>query len=117
MDTTNKKLAETFSGGAFAAVYDHFADDIRWEVAGEKIVEGKNNVIAFCKEMTVVMGDSVLINTNIIEDGSRIAVEGKCDFIDEKNEQAQVRYCDCYLFDQGKIKTITSYCITVKKTN
>ena len=46
MDTTNKKLAETFSGGAFAAVYDHFADDIRWEVAGEKIVEGKNNVIA-----------------------------------------------------------------------
>ena len=113
MQTTNRKIGEIFSAGDFKSAYDHFHDDITWKITGDKTTTGKNNVIGICDKLLSEMDSSTLHNTNIIEDDNRIAIEGFCKFIDSENKAMQVDYCDVYDFEDSKIKSITSYCISL----
>lgn len=111
-----KKISEEFSKGNFPATYNHFADDIEWKFIGEKTITGKENVIAFCTNMITEMNSSTLNNTNVIAENNYVAIEGNCNFTNEEGKAAAVEYCDVFRFEEGKIKTITSYLVSsVKK--
>ncbi|MCW3123732.1 MAG: hypothetical protein JWQ38_3224 [Flavipsychrobacter sp.] len=106
-----QKICEEFSKGNFSATYDHLAETIKWKIVGDKTIDGKESMISFCDKMLIEMGASALTNTNIIAEGSHIAIEGSCKYTNDKNEPACVEYCDVYHSGEGKILTITSYCI------
>ena len=110
--TEIQNICAEFSKGNFPAAYDHFAADIQWKIVGDKIVRGKELMAAFCDKMLQEMEGSILSNTNVIIQDNHIAIEGNCNYTNENNEPAQVEYCDVYLCDQEKIKSITSYCIS-----
>jgi ketosteroid isomerase-like protein len=111
MTTIIKKISEEFSEGNFSAAFGHFDDNIQWEIVGDKIVKGKEDVIEFCNKMTAEMASSQLDNTNIVTENDRVAIEGNCKYVNAEHKPAQVRYCDVYTFENEKIKGITSYCI------
>jgi len=112
MTTTIRNISEEFSKGNFSSAFGHFDDDIQWEIVGDKIIKGKEDVTAFCNKMTIEMGSSQLDNTNIIVENDRVAIEGNCKYLNSEQKPAQIRYCDVYTFENEKIKVITSYCIS-----
>lgn len=106
-----KQICETFSKGDFEAVYDHFADRIRWNIVGDQEINGKSEVMAHCRKMLESMEGAVLTNTRVLEDGDSVAVEGYCRFVAEGEKLSEVNYCDLYRFEKGALAQITSYCI------
>ena len=111
MTTTITEIAAEFSKGNFEAACPHFDENVCWEIVGDKAVKGKSDVADFCGKMTTEIAGSQLVNTNIIVAGNNVAIEGNCHYTNADNKQAQVQYCDIYCFENGKIRTITSYCI------
>lgn len=111
MAPDNLSIANQFSQGNFASVYVHFSDEIEWNVIGNQIVKGRVSVIDFCTQMLVEMASAVLTNDNSIETENQIVIEGKCRYFDAEEKESFVSYCDVYLFENSKIKRITSYCI------
>ncbi len=109
----NKQISEAFSKGNFEAAYVHFSENIQWNIIGDQPIKGKENVIAHCQKMLEGM-DGTLSNTQVIEEGNSIAIEGNCNYTGEDGKPARVDYCDIYSFEDGKIVKITSYCISIK---
>ncbi len=112
MTIENKKISEEFSKGNFPATYNHFADDIEWRIIGDKMISGRENSIAFCTKMMSEIGSSTLNNINVIAENDYVVIEGNCHFINEEGKAAVVEYCDVFRFEEGKIKTITSYLVS-----
>ncbi len=111
----NRRISEQFSQGNFSAVYDDFAETIQWQIVSNSTIKGKAAVIDFCNKMSIEMSTAKLTNTNVIAADDRVSIEGECDFTNDKGEPEKVKYCDVYRFENGKIKEITSYFITVKQ--
>ena len=114
MKTTKEKVSEEFSKGNFEFAFDHFDDDIIWNVVGASEIRGKEAVINSCNKMLVDMANSTLNNTNYIVSENAIVIEGYCDYVNENNAPGKLEYCDVYNFNGEKIKQITSYCIEIK---
>ena len=49
MDPTRAEIAESFSRHDFARAYAHLSEDVRWEVIGDRRIEGRDDVIAACE--------------------------------------------------------------------
>jgi len=111
METANRFISEKFSSGDFAAVYPYFSDAIEWNIVGNQVVKGKTEVVDFCNKMRIEMAGSELVNERIIETSDQIVIEGKCRYFNIEGKESFVHYCDIYLFENDKIKTISSYCI------
>jgi ketosteroid isomerase-like protein len=113
MIPSEKQIAEEFSKGNFEFAYNYFAQDIQWNIVGDKLLTGRDDVIDFCnktalyfKEVTTEFNVS-----NIIVDNNLVAINGTAVFINEENKRTEVSSCDVYRFEDGKLKEITSYCI------
>jgi hypothetical protein len=115
MESGIKAICDNFSKGNFKEIYPYFTDDIEWYIIGDRTLKGKVAVVDFCDTMLVEMASSVLKNTNVIADANSIAIEGFCTYTNKEGNPEQLNYCDTYLFEEEKIKAITSYCIPVNK--
>lgn len=114
---TNLEVAEAFSSGKFEQTYDRLADNIEWTVFGEKVLQGKDQVLAECQEVKEYFNSITtdFTNYNSIGNGNRIAINGHALFIREGKTVAEVNACDVYEFDEeGLITAIKSYCINEK---
>ncbi len=98
----------------FNETYSFFADDICWNIIGDKKITGKQNVIDYCNKMEIEIGVTVLNNLLIIEDKNSVAITGFCEYVNEKKLAGKVEYCDVYRFEEMQLKEITSYCIDLK---
>ena len=111
MESINRSIARQFSQGDFAAAYLFFSNAVEWEIVGDQVLKGKESVIDFCTNMTSAMDGSVLANENYIETENQIAIQGRCSYLNEAKQESLIQYCDIYVFENSKIKRITSYCI------
>jgi len=113
-----KQIALDFSGGKFEPTYPYLADDVSFNMVGEKLINGKDEVIAFCNQtaqyFTTVATKFTL--DNVITDGDCIAINGTAEFYIEKESRINfISSCDVYKFEDGLLKEITSYCISTRK--
>ena len=113
-DKTPVEIAQLFSGGKFAEIEDYLSADIVWNVYEEKkIISGKQPVLEFMRK---VGGYFRSITTKfetfgVLEDGDKVAIYGRAEFILGSNTINTVYSCDVYIFNPfGKIKKIHSYC-------
>jgi ketosteroid isomerase-like protein len=111
MKTTNTELSQQFSEGNFASCYDYFTNDIQWRIVGDKMLEGKEDVMKFCENMLKESENTTFKNSNMVVENNSIVIEGNCKFMNEDNTEGEVNYCDVYQFEDDKISKITSYCI------
>lgn len=113
MKPTNSEIAEAFSKGNFEFSYSFLTDDIKWNIVGDKILNGKEEVIEFCNQTSDYFKTvkTIFKTDNIIIDSERIAVNGSAQFINKENKTTEVSSCDIYIFENEKLKEITSYCI------
>ena len=117
MPISNQQISEAFSNGNFKFAFPFLADDIEWNIIGERILNGKEKVINFCSETATYFASvtTVFITENIIAADDVIAINGKGSFTNKEAKITNVSSCDIYNFKEGKLKKITSYCITDHK--
>jgi ketosteroid isomerase-like protein len=113
----NQQIAQAFSAGRFSECYPFLADDVRWEVIGERLLTGKEAVMQFC-DQTAAYFASVSTQFqvhNVIAQHDAVAINGHATFVTADNRTIEVSSCDVYRFEAGLLKEITSYCITLSK--
>jgi hypothetical protein len=116
MKTKNQQFLEEVNK-AFARsdsdfVLDHVTDDIKWSVAGDFTVQGKE---AFARELKKMESPDPfeLSISNIITHGRSAAVDGTMKSPDGKT----YAFCDVYQFSglkNPRIKEMNSYVVEVK---
>jgi limonene-1,2-epoxide hydrolase len=113
MELTGEQIAEAFSRHDFEASYPYLADDIRWNIVGERLVEGKENVISVCREsaeyLTGVTTDFRRFRKVVTDDC--VVVDSVADYTDKEGERSHVASCDLYDFTNGNVSEITSYTV------
>jgi len=102
------KVCETFSEGDAKSIADHISPEVKWEIVGEKTIEGLDALLKFCAEMTSE-GCPDFRNERTTIGASRIVVEGS------ERKEGGISYCDSYGIVDSKIAEIRSYCIMPEK--
>ena len=109
------KIARDFSLGEFESAYSYLSEDIKWLVVGESKTQGREAVIARCKE-TRAYFDS--INTDftvfkLIESGNQVIITGSAIF-DNNGNVTRIDACDIYTFnEENQLIEIESYCVPI----
>ena len=109
-----KEIAELFSSGKFSEVENYLSDDIVWNIYEEKqIITGKPAVLELMKKVGNFFGSvtTKFETFGILEEGDKVAIYGRAEFIRGSTTVNTVYSCDVYIFNPfGKIKKVHSYC-------
>ena len=108
-----KKFNEAFARGDFEYILNCVTDDIRWNMIGDKIIEGKK---AFTKALHEMENESPMELSihNIITHGDMAAVDG----IIRSHGKKWYGFCDIYKvlgYKNPQIQEMTSYVIEVNE--
>lgn len=117
MKAVIKQISEEFSNGNFKFAYHFLADDITWNIVGDKILQGKESVIEFCNTTAQYFsGVTTRFSMhNAIVDGDCVAIDGTAEFINQEGNSTHISSCDVYRFKNDQLLSITSYCIVTGK--
>ncbi len=86
------------------------AEDVKWEIIGDKTVAGKNAIRQFAASMGGMIPPKIE-NRRIIADGDSVAAHGTVTMTNETGENTAYDYCDIYRFQDDKIIELLSYVI------
>lgn len=118
MTHTKKEIAESFSNGKFENTYPYLSDNIIWNVVGENIFKGKQEVIAQCNQITEYFNSvetDFQTQESIIAE-NRVIVRGTGEFLRNGKRVNLITACDVYEFNNnGELEKISSYCIPENK--
>ncbi|MFD2629803.1 nuclear transport factor 2 family protein [Oceanobacillus kapialis] len=110
-----KEINNAFMTGDVDTLIRNIADDIIWNMVGDKVIKGKDEVI---KELEPMRGFKVPHQTKqIITHGNTAVIEGTMTLDDGHGNKKKYAFCDIYKlnkFKNGKISEITAYLIEVE---
>jgi len=118
MKHTKKEIAESFSNGNFQLTFPYMSENIIWNVVGENLFKGKNEVINNCQQ-TAEYFESVETNfkteDSIVAD-NKVIIRGTGEFLRNGKRVNLITACDVYEFNiNGELEKISSYCIPENK--
>lgn len=108
-----QRLNEAFAKSDTEYIIANAADDIVWNIIGDKIIRGKENFIKEIKSMESENPYELGISHTITH-GKTAAVDGIMKMTDKSGNTKIYAFCDIYLlsgFKNGKIKEMTSYVV------
>ena len=111
-------IAEAFSGHRFGETYDRLADDVRWVLVGQGVLEGRDAVVAACEASAAEMAQ--LASTEFsrfvsVGDERLAAVDAIGHYVGADGTTSVVSSADLYEFDgEGRVTTITSYAVELE---
>ncbi len=106
-----EKFNEAFANNDTDFILDQVTDDIRWEIVGDKILEGKEAFAEALKEMEQAEPLKMTIH-HIITHGKHASVNG----VMTTSDGTSYGFCDVLTFSgfkNPKVKKLTSYAIKV----
>lgn len=114
----NKETAKQFSAGNFATVTDKLSEDVEWNMYEDGLrVKTRKEVSLFCKQVSDYFKTvtTKFETYGILEEGNRVSIYGRAEFIRDSVTVNVVQSCDVYEFDKdGMILVIHSYCNSQK---
>ena len=116
MDLQNRQIAAAFSRHNFESSIPYLSDNIQWTMLGGEERVGMENVIQTCLQSKEYLAR---VKTNftkflVLEAGEHIVVDSICEYLDPDERVSKVASCDIFHFDQGRIISISSYCIELQ---
>ncbi len=112
-----KQIAEAFSKHDFNCTFPFIADAIQWIMVGGEHIMGKEKVIQSCEQSANYLKT---VQTNfskflVLDTGDYVTIDSISEYIDADKNISKVASCDIYLFQNGQLIEITSYCIELTK--
>lgn len=115
MPTSNREIAEAFSGHRFDDALPFVAVDAEWMLIGGDTLYGPEAIAAACHgtaaELVGVSTD--FARFDIIDGGDLVAVDAVGIYTDDAGDVSSVSSCDVYTFRDGRIVGIRSYTVEV----
>lgn len=101
-----------FAQDETAKVLDLVTDDVRWEIVGDKVFQGKIKLTPALKKMATGGPKATeLVIENIVGNGDRCAANGTMKF----DDGSKLAFCDMYIFasdaPDAKLKELISFAI------
>jgi ketosteroid isomerase-like protein len=114
--SSNRTVAEAFSGHRFSEAYDHLAPDISWLFPGESPLEGKDAVVAACESTLAELASTDTEFTRFVSvaDDQTAVVDAIGRYVEPDGATSVVSSCDIYEFRDDQIAQITSYTVEVE---
>ena len=102
-----------FNRGDHAQILACLTDDVEWDIPGMFQVHGK---AAFDKEIEneAFVGRPTITTTRLVEEGDVVVAEGTARAQKKTGGELNVRFCDVFLFRDGRVAKLTSYLMEVK---
>jgi ketosteroid isomerase-like protein len=104
---------EGFRRGDHAGILSCLTDDVVWDIPGWAYLIGKD---AFDKEIEneAFEGRPAITVTRVMEENEVVMAEGSVRTRRKGGEVLNLRFCDVFEMEHGKIKRLTSYLMEVK---
>ncbi|MCO1658546.1 nuclear transport factor 2 family protein [Pseudonocardia humida] len=111
--STIRDTAEAFSAHRFEDVFGHLADDARWVLVGQTTVEGRDAIVALCRDAAEGFAASTTTfdRFRVVAGVDAVAVDVVARYSDPTGRTSVVSSCDIYEFDGEALRTITSYAV------
>jgi len=109
---TVAKYMEGFREGNHEKILSCLTDDVIWELPGHYMHHGKE---AFDKEIENenFEGRPAIQIIRYIEENDIVVAEGKVQCRMKNGTELDIAFCDVFNFENGKIKKLTSYLMTI----
>ena len=115
--TENKRTIEKYMAGFRAS--DHaeilscLTDDVEWEIPGMFHSRGKT---AFDREIEneAFVGKPEITVTRLVEEADVVVAEGSVRTQRRDGDRLNLRFCDVFLMQAGKIRHLTSYLMELR---
>jgi ketosteroid isomerase-like protein len=104
MDAALIAACEAFSVGDSHLAMAHIDAAVQWEIVGDHRIIGRDGVEQACTEAAQA-GTPDFTNHRVHAQTDTVIVEGS-------NCNGDLHYCDIYRIREGRIQTITSYCLS-----
>ncbi len=113
MDLSNEQIAEAFSRHRFDRTYDYLADTIQWDVIGGERIDGKEQVVAACRQSVAYLADVVTTfgKFRLVVGEGCVVIDSEAEYRGKDGDVSKVASCDLYDFSAGKLTKITSYTV------
>lgn len=108
------KVNDAFSNNDTEGFLAYCADDVKWTMAGDRTVTGKDAIRAFMGEMQCPEPPVFTVD-EMIASGESVACYGAMSMTDGDGKQSSWTYCDIYQFRDGKIAELRSFVVMDKK--
>ena len=115
--TENKRIVteylEGFRRSDHARILACLTQDVEWEIPGMFHVRGKE---AFDREIEneAFVGSPRISVTRLIEENDIVIAEGSVEAQKKEGGLLNLRYCDVFVMQAGKIRQLISYLMEVK---
>jgi uncharacterized protein len=102
------KISEEFAKGNLEFSGAYLAEDIKWNIIGEKPIIGKDQVLEVSK-MLQLESYPVITIKNIVAEGHCVVLESTGEAKTKKGKPYNQTYCDVFKFNEEKLIEITTY--------
>jgi ketosteroid isomerase-like protein len=115
--TENKRTVEKYMAGFratdHAAILSCLTDDVEWVIPGMFHSRGK---AAFDREIEneAFVGKPEITVTRLVEEADVVVAEGSVRTHRREGAELNLRFCDVFVMDAGKIRQLTSYLMEFK---
>lgn len=113
----NKEAVDRYIDGFrrsdHALILSCLADNVEWDIPGALLVSGKE---AFDQEIEneAFVGPPAITVTRMVEENDVVVAEGSVRTRRRTGEALDLRFCDVFVMQAGKIRRLTSYLCAVK---
>lgn len=112
MNTASPEIAQAFSAHRFDEAIGHLAADVRWMLPGAPPIEGRDAVIAACRNTAAELAgvDTEFTRFLTVAGTDAVVVDVIARYVGPDSTSV-VSSCDIYEFVDGLIMRITSYTV------
>jgi ketosteroid isomerase-like protein len=108
-----KKVNDSFTAGNTDGFLEHCADDVVWNMVGEKETRGKAAIKEWMSQMEGMEPPKFSVD-KIIAEGDSVICYGDMTMKGEDGNEGTYSYCDAYTFAGEKISELRSFVVKHK---
>ncbi len=107
-----KKISEAFTTGDLEFCSSYLADDIQWNILGERSVIGKDQVLEVFKMQALESFPAITIK-NVIQENDQVVIESVGKGRTKSGKPYDQTYCEIFRFDHELLQEVTTYLDTL----
>lgn len=107
------QINDSFTQNDVEGFLDHCADNVVWTMAGEKTVNGKDNIREWMSSMEGHEAPAFTADI-LVAEGDSVICSGDMRMKDSDGVEAGYKYCDIYKFSGDKVTDLTSFVVKEK---
>ncbi len=114
-ENTFEQVLTAFDNNDSARLMELITDDFEWDMVGDQLVKGRENVEKMFNETEVPYKMvSTTKDIKVFNENTGVC-KGVVIMEDKQGNRTEQYYCDLYEFEEGKLKRMTTFTAPVKK--